>query len=238
MEALQRRQESIARRIDALEKRLEQMACTHVVVTDSNNSNNKRFSSRREDNALISDPQGTISKLSKELTARWVQDFAFVRAPPDYYDRDLEYRRTVLQAPSVHHLCKSIVMENAKVEEGEPGVVKYWLVIVQYSSRFDVERLRTIVHRYHKGLLSRAKIKMRLVSEETSYKLSGFKKNAVTPVGMKTQLPIVLAKEIADLDPDEFWIGGGEIDLKIGMSVSDFTKAYDPMIVSLDQETD
>lgn len=228
MEALQRRQDCIAERIDALEKRLEQMTCSNHSKYITN-----RFSSRREENASISDPQGTISKLSKELQARGVEDFAFVRAPPDYYDQDLEYRRNVLQAPSIHHLCKSIVMENTRAEEDEPGVVKYWLVIVQYSSRLDVEMLRTIVHRHHKGLLSRAKINMRLVSEEKSNELSGFTKNAVTPVGMKTQLPIVLAKDIADLDIDEFWIGGGEVDLKIGMAVSDFIKAYGPVIVPL-----
>jgi len=223
MEALQRRQDSILQRIDALEKRLEQMTCKP----------RHRFSSRKEENASVADPLGTISKLSNELEARGVDNFAFVRAPPDYYDRDLEFRRGLLKAPSTHHLCKSIIMENTRVEEGDPGVVKYWLVIVQYTSRLDAELLRNFVYNHHKGLLSRAKVNMRLVAEETSDTLSGFRKNAVTPVGMKVQLPIVLAKEITDLEPDEFWIGGGEVDLKIGLTVSDFIKAYHPAIVSL-----
>ena len=226
MEALQRRQESILERIQALGRKLDQMTCNTSVCENP-------FSSRRRGNSLIEDPHGTMLKLSKDLETRGVRDYAFVRAPTEYYDKDLEFRRNILDASSIHHLCKSIIMENTRVEEDEQGVVKYWLVIVQYSSRLDSEVLRTHVYNHHKGLVSRGKINMRLVSEEKSYELSGFKKNAVTPVGMKVQLPIVLAKEIADLSPDEFWIGAGEVDLKIGMRVSDFIKAYNPMIVSL-----
>lgn len=232
LETLRRRQDDIVDRITILEKKVQCILDVNTGSPEERSRVANRFSERRRGNRLVPDPHGTVARLEKELEERGVQDVAFVRAPPEYYEKELEFRRNVLDAPSIHHLCKSIIMENTRMDE-EPGIVKYWLVIVQYSSRLDSEILRSCVHSYHKGRISRGKINMRLVSEETSYELSGFQKNAVTPVGMKTQLPIVLAQEIVDLDPDEFWIGGGEVDLKLGMTVSDFVKAYEPIIVSL-----
>lgn len=46
-------------------------------------------------------------------------DFVFKRMPGDYYERDLEYRMECLEAASIHHLCKSIIMENTKAPAGE-----------------------------------------------------------------------------------------------------------------------
>jgi hypothetical protein len=37
--------------------------------------------------------------------------------PFDYYDRPLEGRRELLNAPSVDYLCKSILMENTAYDE-------------------------------------------------------------------------------------------------------------------------
>lgn len=59
-----------------------------------------------------------------------------MRAPPEYYDRPLEFRRDILQAASIHHLCKSIIMENTRAHPSvqgcqDPNNSKYYLVIVQ-----------------------------------------------------------------------------------------------------------
>lgn len=35
-----------------------------------------------------------------------------VKSPPFYYELELEGRRDILKAPSIHHLCKTIVMRN------------------------------------------------------------------------------------------------------------------------------
>lgn len=52
----------------------------------------------------------TESRLSAVLLAGGVRDFSFKRVPSDYYDRSLEERRDILGAPSIDHLCKSIVL--------------------------------------------------------------------------------------------------------------------------------
>eukprot|EP00890_Picochlorum_soloecismus_P003027 jgi/Picsp_1/3725/NSC_06561-R1_protein len=172
---------------------------------------------------------GNHRRLHNELISKGITRFRFVRAPPEYYDEDLEFRRKTLNAPAVEHLCKSIVMENTKIDGSNLEHTKYWLIIVQYSARLNNEKLRNFVINYHDGKLPRSKVNMRLVAEEKSVELSGYVKNSVTPIGMKTQLPIVISKSITELVPDEFWIGAGEVDLKVGMPVSDFLKAYPDM---------
>jgi prolyl-tRNA editing enzyme YbaK/EbsC (Cys-tRNA(Pro) deacylase) len=65
--------------------------------------------------------------------------------------------------------------------------------------------------------------KFRMAEDGEAYRLSGYKFNAVTPFFMKDEtLPIILSKEVANLDPAYFWLGGGRYTLKIGISVDDF----------------
>lgn len=74
---------------------------------------------------------------------------------------------------------------------------------------------------------------MRLVSSETNFELTGFDHNAVTPFGCKSgpqDMPVVLAESVARLEPKCLWLGGGETDLKLGLSLDDFIKAFNPMI--------
>ena len=40
----------------------------------------------------------------------------------------------------------------------------------------------------------------------------------------------MLAASVASLEPECLWLGGGETDLKLGLSLEDFQKAFDPMI--------
>ena len=52
----------------------------------------------------------------------------------------------------------------------------------------------------------------------------------VSPVGLRTALPIVVAAEIAELP--FMWLGGGEPDLKLRVSVPAFLAAYKPAVVA------
>ena len=55
--------------------------------------------------------------------------------------------------------------------------------------------------------------------------LSGYKFNAVTPFFMANEsLPVILDENIANLESGYFWMGGGRVSLKIGISVSDFKR--------------
>ena len=101
---------------------------------------------------------------------------------------------------------------------------------LQYAARLDAEKIKHHMHKLHggKGINN---FKMKLVDETLSGVLTGFERNAVSPVGSKTQLPIVVSDKISQLTPDFFWLGAGETDLKLGMSFAAFKAAYKPKII-------
>lgn len=39
---------------------------------------------------------------------------------------------------------------------------------------------------------------------------------------LKTKLPVLLSEHVAKIEPNFFWMGGGELRLKLGMTVADF----------------
>lgn len=69
---------------------------------------------------------------------------------------------------------------------------RYYLVIVQYVSKLDTEKLRGLVRDLMPAekQLSKKKFNFQLADEQTSFDLSGFAHNAVTPVGMKHPVPV------------------------------------------------
>lgn len=48
----------------------------------------------------------------------------------------------------------------------------------------------------------------------------------------KRNLTVILDEAITKLNPDFFWLGGGEIDLKLGIRTSEFINAVKPFIVN------
>lgn len=43
---------------------------------------------------------------------------------------------------------------------------------------------------------------------------------------------VIIDEAITKLDEDFFWLGGGEVDLKLGMRTSQFLKAFNPFVVT------
>eukprot|EP00747_Dinoflagellata_sp_TGD_P070015 gnl/TRDRNA2_/TRDRNA2_156391_c0_seq1.p1 gnl/TRDRNA2_/TRDRNA2_156391_c0~~gnl/TRDRNA2_/TRDRNA2_156391_c0_seq1.p1 ORF type:complete len:270 (-),score=54.10 gnl/TRDRNA2_/TRDRNA2_156391_c0_seq1:220-1029(-) len=141
-----------------------------------------------------------------------------------YYDQPLEWRRDRLGASNVDELCKSIVMENTKVEpDDDPKRVRCILVIVQYVAKLHKEKLTKIVREMEvsRGLpaLGKKQFNLRLIEGELCAKLTGCGHNAVTPIGI--DLEVVLSHEIANLPSGRFWLGGGHEDLKMQVSVDE-----------------
>ena len=62
-------------------------------------------------------------------------DPSFLPSESPLRRQDLEYRRMCLGAESIQHLCKSIIMENTKLDaEDAVGTSKYYCVVVQAGS--------------------------------------------------------------------------------------------------------
>lgn len=252
--SLEQRQLSILKRIEYLERRLSSTPSkvaantkTKANTENRNTGGNQATSSTSSTAAVFLPPKSTLPisspvqiKLEQELIEKGLTHHLFVRAPPHYYDEPLEFRQGIVGAASVHHMCKSIVMENTRVESNDPdaGILKYWLVLVQYTARLNSDKLRAFVQKAHTGKLSKKQINMRLCPEDISNELTGFEHNGVSPIAIKTRLPIIMSDKIVALQPDMFWLGAGEVDLKVGMSAADFVTAYEPYVVDCTYDDD
>lgn len=164
----------------------------------------------------------------------------FTRCPDDYYSWTLEKRRAFLRAPSTEQLCKSIVMCNARSTVQDSTDVldaKYYCVIVQYHTKFKAEDLMRILRRLNaeRGkILGSRHFNFRLA--EDCEEVTGYVPNAVTPLGLKTPMPIVLDKSIIRLQPPEMWMGGGEVSLKWNVRVAEFVRAFEPIVGDVSPE--
>jgi prolyl-tRNA editing enzyme YbaK/EbsC (Cys-tRNA(Pro) deacylase) len=66
---------------------------------------------------------------------------------------------------------------------------------------------------------------MRMVDDRVAQELTGYGHNAVTPICSKTHLPILMSHKIAELS-GHFFLGAGEVDLKVGLRADEFVRAY------------
>jgi prolyl-tRNA editing enzyme YbaK/EbsC (Cys-tRNA(Pro) deacylase) len=62
---------------------------------------------------------------------------------------------------------------------------------------------------------------IRMVSPEISDSLSGYPHNAVTPLGMAHPVPVLLSHKLKSLPDAQLWLGGGEVDLKMRVDVTE-----------------
>ncbi|MED6215792.1 hypothetical protein PIB30_001410 [Stylosanthes scabra] len=195
---------------------------------------NQDKSTPSTDSATVDDAD-TVTRLSSILHSNGVNDFSFKRVPPDYYGWSLEARRDALSAHSIHHLCKSIVLVNTQapanvVDCSDRKNSKYYVVVVQYTARFNAEAVKNFLYSLNNGSIAKKKFNLRLAPEQTSTDLTGYGHNAVTCIGMKTDIPVILDEAIVKLTPDFFWLGGGEVDLKLGIRTSQLIKFVNPFI--------
>ncbi|CAK7355838.1 unnamed protein product [Dovyalis caffra] len=197
-----------------------------------NNNNNLSSTTTTSDGG-----ETTEARLFAILRSNGVNDFAFKNVPSDYYDWPLESRRDILGAASIDHLCKSIVLVNTQAPSNitdcsDRNNLKYYIVVVQYTARFNAETVKNYLYALNGGKIAKKKFNLRLAPEETSVKLTGYEHNGVTCIGMKTDIPVILDEAIVRLNPDFFWLGGGEIDLKLGIRTSEFIDFVKPFVVS------
>ena len=160
--------------------------------------------------------------------------------PQDYYNWPLKQRAACLGASSIHHLCKSLLLDNKKVPKDaphDPTNPKFVLVVLQYAAELDNQQLVNAIRALRKDVHKRlpdSQFDFRLASPADNDRLTGYTHNSVTPFGLYNgSIPIVLAESIVPLK--FFWMGGGHVHLKLGMSVADFRKALKPVVAPISQ---
>jgi prolyl-tRNA editing enzyme YbaK/EbsC (Cys-tRNA(Pro) deacylase) len=171
--------------------------------------------------------------------------------PPDYYTSSwsLQARADFLNVPNgqVDYLCKSLLLENKKVVAAPANNdrmmdrtnPKYILVVLQYAATLDVKKLITAIRAMRKNVHDRldehADFDVRVASSEDNARLTGYEHNSVTPFGMlqPDQILVVLSKHVLPLR--RFWMGGGHVNLKLSVTVSDFVhkSGLNPLIADI-----
>eukprot|EP01036_Dinobryon_divergens_P027899 gene27899-36753_t len=136
---------------------------------------------------------------------------------------------------SLGWLCKSILFENTAYSR-EPNSVfniplditnsQYYLVIVQYIAKINVNYLRTFIHelRSEQDRLSKKKFQFQLAPTAVSEALTGFGHNSVSPFGLKTPIPVIVCRRCAELSPPFLMLGGGEVHVKLSLPVADLIR--------------
>ena len=149
--------------------------------------------------------------------------------------------------------CKTLCLENTRAREpvgpfapdhlaalpppARAALARFFLVIVQYTARLDTEALAKGLRAASGGAAPAKAFNLRLAPEEESAALTGYEHNAVTPIGVAGvadgAVPLILAAAISTLTPPLFWMGGGEVDLKLGVDTAAFVRAYKPIVMDV-----
>lgn len=165
-----------------------------------------------------------VSMLIRAIAKGFTQT-QFVRCQEDYYEQTLEWRRRYLGAPHVAHLTKSIVLDNKNLKKDDPS--RHVCCVIPYGNKIDPDSLQSLLSK-HIGISNTKKANFRLA--EDCVQLTGYVPNAVTPLGILTPMPVVLDQRIHELEPNEFWLGGGEVSLKWQVVVPEFVRVFQPFI--------
>jgi prolyl-tRNA editing enzyme YbaK/EbsC (Cys-tRNA(Pro) deacylase) len=175
-----------------------------------------------------------LKRVSTACKALGLSTAQFVKVPQHYYDWELEQRRTVLAAPSVDWLCKSLIVANTSgtaLDCSDPHNSRYYCVVVQYVAQISSQKIFKFVRSLNKDS-RRDDFKFKMAEADEARRLTGFEFNAVCPVGMAVGLmPVILAAPIALLP--WVWLGGGQVDLKLGCTVPQFIKVFNPFIADI-----
>jgi len=156
--------------------------------------------------------------------------------PPDYYDWPLEQRAECLGAKSTQLLCKSLLMENKHSDGTDPRThPKFVLVVIQYEATLDVRKLANAIRSLKpvNERLDYSQFDFRVADAADNDRLTGYSFNSVTPFGLIEMVPIILSEAVVPYL--FFWMGGGNVHLKLGMAVSDFRKATKAMVADISQ---
>lgn len=134
---------------------------------------------------------------------------------------NVNHDRLALNAPSIDHLCKTILFENTKWSSlsdniYDPKNSKYYFVIVQYVDKINSTKLNNFIRsELGESLFSRKHYNLRVTPEEKALELTGFIKNAVCPIGSVQKIPLIITEKISKLDPPIACLGAGHPDYKL-----------------------
>mmetsp|Transcript_14980 Transcript_14980/g.19677 ORF Transcript_14980/g.19677 Transcript_14980/m.19677 type:complete len:244 (+) Transcript_14980:654-1385(+) len=188
---------------------------------------------RIAERAGVSKEQRVVEEACMRLK---ISQYHFLRTQANYYSLSLSERAAVLRAPGEDHLCKSLIYRNTNWDSTVKGHQnsEYYCIVLQYTHMLDNDRLNALIKMLNrKNDISRS-FSFRFATEEESLDISGFKHNAIAPIGMKKQIPIIVSSSIMNLVPPIIYLGGGLVDLKLKLAnIHDFATKTKALILNI-----
>ena len=163
-----------------------------------------------------------------------------IKTYDDYYEQSYEQRVRILQVPNLDTmvLCKTILLKNTKFNEElseDQFYPRFVGVIIQYRTKMHSGKLADVMKQYQNDNTSMTKASKklfhwRLAEESENKEITHCEYNGVTPFEWDHEIygriPIVLSKNILKLDHQIFYLGAGEFNTKMCISVDDFKKYH------------
>ena len=184
------------------------------------------------------------AKLSEYFTQKGINSFIIVETPEDYYSMTLDQRKVIVGC-NKEALCKSVILENTLFDENVkcPIYQRYYLTIVQYVSEFNAEKIAKLLRSYiadkYNIKLTKKQIHFRVAKKEVAYEMTGFSFNSIGPYLMKSEdLLIIFPSQLYNIYPQYFYLGGGELELKVGVCIDDFMKLFGKQTLVIDTSPD
>mmetsp|Transcript_11787 Transcript_11787/g.15374 ORF Transcript_11787/g.15374 Transcript_11787/m.15374 type:complete len:256 (+) Transcript_11787:135-902(+) len=192
-----------------------------------------------EGKAIDSNERAAILRARCDVEKKKCYSASWKWVPSNYYDMDLEQRAKLLGAHSKMQLCKALLFENKNfsvVGDYDRRNSQFYLVIVQYGAEIISKSLEVEVRALLplQERLEQSKYEFRLASADDNNRLTGYVKNSVTPFGLlgKETVPIILASAIKR-EINFMFMGGGHVDLKLGMAVQEFIRATNAFVLDI-----
>ena len=184
------------------------------------------------------------AKLTEYFIEKGIHSFRIVETPEDYYSMTLDQRKVIVGC-NKEALCKSVILENTLFDENIkcPIYQKYYLTIVQYVSEFNAEKIARLLRSYiaekYNIKISKKQVHFRVAKKEVAYEMTGFSFNSIGPYLMKSEdLLIIFPSKLYEIYPQYFYLGGGELELKVGVNIDDFMRLFGKQTLVIDTSPD
>lgn len=171
-----------------------------------------------------------VAQLRDFCRQRNLRTADFIWVDPSYYNQTLSWRRDHIKAPSMHHIVKSIFLENTHFQMSEGATSecsdrynsRYYLVLTSYCDKLSTNNFEKIL----RAKSGKGKKAFNLRVSDKGAALSGYSNNAIPPLGLKHSepIPIVISATIAQLSPPVFYAGGGHVDCKFVCDLAEFVR--------------
>ena len=153
-------------------------------------------------------------------------------------------REGILRSAQV---CRCVLMENRASSDqrgdcSDPTDSRFYVAVVRHDAHVESNKLARAVQslRSPRDALPPDALDFHAASDDDVHRITGFDFDTVTPFAMENpNVPVILDRDIALLEesnnrsPKFLWVGGGHVDLKLGMELEEFVRGTDAIVADI-----